>query len=75
MVLLNKKARVGIVEKDNLTLLIETLLKTIEEYALIETSDGKYSIHLKKTNYSTMNGKSYEVIITNKKWTAYDEVN
>lgn len=62
-------------EKDNLTVLIETLLKLCEEYALIETSDGKYSIYLKKKNYSTTNGKSYEVIITNKKWTAYDEVN
>ena len=59
-------------DEDNLTLLIDTLLKIIKEYALIETSDGKYSIHLKKESESTF-GKSYEIIINNKKWSAYDE--
>lgn len=58
---------------DNLTILIDTLLKLIKEYALIETSDGKYSIHLHKESISTF-GKSYEIYINNKKWTAFDEV-
>lgn len=59
-------------DEDNLSILIDTLLKIIKEYALLETSDGKYSIHLKKESESTF-GKSYEIIINNKKWSAYDE--
>ena len=58
-------------EKDNLSMLIETLLKLIKEYSLMETSDGKYSIHLKKESVSTF-GKSYEIIINNKKWNIFE---
>ena len=55
------------IDKDNLTTLIDTLLKIIKEYALIETSDGKYSIHLKKERLDTFSGKSYDIIITERR--------
>lgn len=60
-------------EKDNLSILIETLLKIIKEYSLMETSDGKYDIHLKKESESTFD-KSYELIINDKKWNAFQEI-
>lgn len=60
--------------KDNLTLIIETILKIVKRCSLLVTSDDKYSIYLKKTSESTINGKSYEIVITDKKWNVYDEV-
>ena len=60
--------------KDNLTLTIETILKIVKRCSLLVTSDDKYSIYLKKTSESTISGKSYEIVITDKKWNVYDEV-
>lgn len=60
-------------DKDNLTILIDTLLKIIKEYALMETSDGKYSIYLKKESIDTISGKSYDIIITERQWSDKDE--
>lgn len=61
-------------KEDNLILIIETLLKIIKSCSLLVTSDDKYSIYLKKTSESTISGKSYEIVITDKKWNVYDEV-
>lgn len=59
---------------DNLTLTIETILNLVKYTSLIVTGDNKYSIYLKKESESTISGKSYEIVITDKKWNAYDEV-
>ena len=59
--------------KDNLTLTIETLLMIIKNCSLIVTSDDKYSIYLKKVSESTISGKSYEIVITDKKWNVFEE--
>lgn len=60
-------------KEDNLTLVIETILKIVKSCSLLVTSDDKYSIYLKKTSESTISGKSYEIVITDKKWDVYDE--
>ena len=60
-------------DKDNLTLIIETILRIVKGCSLVVTSDDKYSIYLKKTSESTISGKSYEIVITDKKWNVYDE--
>lgn len=60
--------------EDNLTLTIETILKLVKGCSLLVTNDDKYSMYLKKANESTISGKSYEIVITDKKWNAYEEV-
>lgn len=59
--------------KDYLTLTIDNLLNMIKDVSVIVTGDNKYAIYLKKESESTINGKSYEIVITDKKWSAYDE--
>lgn len=54
-------------EEDNLTLAIDMLLKLVKECALIQTGDGKYSIHLQKESVDTISGKNYEIVINEKK--------
>ena len=60
--------------QDNLSLMIEALLKIIKKYSLIETSDEKYSIQLVKTRESTFGGRSYEILI-NEKWLSFESEN
>ncbi len=60
--------------KDNLSILIESLLKMIKEYAVMETNDKKYVIYLLKESESTVCGKTYEIIINDTKWTSFDEI-
>ena len=60
-------------DKDNLTLTIETILKLVKNCSILVTNDDKYSIYLKKVSESTISGKSYEIVITDKKWDVYDE--
>lgn len=60
-------------KEDNLTLTIETILELVKNCSLLITNDDKYSIYLKKTSESTINGKSYEIVITDKKWSVFDE--
>lgn len=60
-------------DEDNLTLTIETILELVKNCSILVTSDNKYSIYLKKVSESTISGKSYEIVITDKKWSAYDE--
>lgn len=59
--------------KDNLTLTIETILELVKNCSILVTSDNKYSIYLKKVSESTVSGKTYEIVITDKKWSVYDE--
>ena len=59
--------------KDNLTLTIETILELVKNCSILVTNDDKYSIYLKKVSESTISGKSYEIVITDKKWDVYDE--
>ena len=58
---------------DFFTLTIDNLLNMIKGSTVMVTGDNKYSIYLKKVTVSTVYGKSYEIVITNKKWSAYDE--
>jgi len=60
-------------DKDNLTLTIETILELVKNCSILVTNDDKYSIYLKKASESTISGKSYEIVITDKKWNVYDE--
>ena len=60
-------------DKDNLTLTIEAILELVKNCSILVTNDDKYSIYLKKVSESTISGKSYEIVITDKKWDVYDE--
>ena len=59
--------------QDYLTLTIDNLLNMIKNASVIVTGDNKYAIYLKKESESTINGKSYEIVITDKTWSVYDE--
>ena len=61
--------------EDNLSKMIDNLLKTIKKYALIETGDGKYLIYLKKESLTTLSGKSYEIIISDKNYNVFGKEN
>jgi hypothetical protein len=60
-------------KKDNLTLTIEAILTLVKGCSVLVTNDEKYSLYLKKVSESTINGKSYEIVITDKKWNVYEE--
>lgn len=61
-------------KKDNLTLTIEAILTLVNDCSVFVTNDDKYSLYLKKVSESTINGKSYEIVITDKKWNVYEEI-
>jgi hypothetical protein len=60
-------------KKDNLTLTIEAILTLVKGCSVLVTNDEKYSLYLKKVSESTISGKSYEIVITDKKWNVYEE--
>ena len=50
--------------KDNLELAIKTILELVKKYALVETSNKKYSLGLIDIKDSTISGKTYKIFIS-----------
>lgn len=59
-------------KEDNLELAIKTLLELVKKYALVETSNKKYSLGLLDIKDSTISGRTYRIYI-NEALKCYDE--
>lgn len=61
-------------EEDNLELAIKTLLELVKKYALVETSNKKYSLGLIDIKDSTISGRTYRIFINdNEELKRFDE--
>ena len=60
--------------EDNLELVIKIILELVKKYALVETSNKKYSLGLLDIKDSTISGRTYRIYI-NEELKGYDSNN
>lgn len=58
--------------EDNLESAIKTILELVKKYALVETSNKKYSLGLLDIKDSTFSGRTYRIFIS-EELKGYDE--